>query len=118
MAIAKRQRFGDYAVFVGCSRTCARFEEETHNIKVAIGSCKVKRCRAFSTGTGGTFGFETGCIDVGTMEDEHADTLLAAAGTSGMKRQDAVEVAVGGLTILEGEFDEADVASGCSVVQT
>lgn len=118
MTVAKSQSFRNEALLVCCSGTCSCLEEDAENLKVAVCSGKVEWCGAFSTwASAGAFGLETGCIDVSTMEDEHAYALLAATGACGMQRQDAVEVAICGLTILESKLDQTDVASRSGIVQ-
>ena len=52
------------------------------------------------------------------MQDEHAYALFATTGASSMQREDAVEVAVGWLAILESKLDEANVAGGGGAVQS
>lgn len=119
MSVAKSERFGNDAVLVGSRWTCACLEKDAHDLDMAVGSGKVERSGAFSTwAAAGTFGFESRCVDVGAVKDEHAHALFAATRACSMQRQDAVEVAVGRLTILEGELDETDVACGGGIMQT
>lgn len=86
---------------------------------MAVGGSKVQRRRALSArATAGAFGLEAWSVDVGAVEYKHANTLLAAAGAGSMQRQNAIEVAVGRLAVLQGEFDQADIARSSGIVQS
>lgn len=117
MTVAKRKRLGDDAILVGSSWACARLEEDAHDFEMTVGGGKVEWSGAFGARTAASaLGLETRCVDVGAVKDEHAHALLAAARAGGVQRQDAIEIAVGRLTVLERVLDEANVSRGCGVM--
>lgn len=116
---AERERLRGDTFLVSGSRTCTGFEEDAHDLEMAVGSSKVERCGAFGAWPScGSLCSETRSVDIGAVQDEHAHALFAATGAGGVQRQDAVEVAVGRLAVFESELDKTDVSGGSSAVET
>lgn len=119
MAGAESECFGSDAFLVSRSGARTGFEKNANDVEMTVGCGKVERGGALCAGpAGGAFCLETSSVDVGAVQDEHAHALLAATRAGSVQWQDAIQVAVGGLTILEGKLDKTDVAGGSSAVQT
>lgn len=117
MAVAQGQGDWRHTVLVGSSWSRARFEKYARYLEVTIRGGKVQRSRSFGARAAGRFALETRRVDVCAVVNEHAHSLFAPTRTRCMKRKDAVEVAVGQLSVFQRELDQTNVAGCCRAVQ-